>query len=76
MALDLLSGLACGDAFDDRWLGTLRREGPAPLPARILRPEPTRWWSDDIAQALVVVREFAEGSIIDQDCLALCLAEA
>ncbi|MFF1342932.1 ADP-ribosylglycohydrolase family protein [Streptomyces sp. NPDC058290] len=76
-ALDSLSGLAFGDAFGDRWFGILRREGPAALEARILPPEPVWQWSDDTAQALVLVRELADGGgTVDQDRLALCLAEA
>ncbi|MFD6225522.1 ADP-ribosylglycohydrolase family protein [Streptomyces sp. NPDC060232] len=40
-------------------------------------PEPLWRWSDDIAQALAPVRELAEGGgTIDQDRLALRLAEA
>ncbi|MFE2855390.1 ADP-ribosylglycohydrolase family protein [Streptomyces lavendulae] len=75
-ALDSLSGLAFGDAFGDRWFGILRREGPAALEARILPPEPLWQWSDDTAQALVLVRELAEGGgSVDQDRLALRLAE-
>ncbi|MEW5535687.1 ADP-ribosylglycohydrolase family protein, partial [Streptomyces virginiae] len=76
-ALDSLSGLAFGDAFGDRWFGILRREGPAALEARTVPPEPLWRWSDDTAQALVLVRELAEGGgTIDQDRLALRLAEA
>ncbi|WP_405532684.1 ADP-ribosylglycohydrolase family protein [Streptomyces avidinii] len=76
-ALDSLSGLAFGDAFGDRWFGILRREGPAALEARIPPPEPLWRWSDDTAQALVLVRELAEGGgAVDQDRLALRLAEA
>ncbi|WP_328618935.1 ADP-ribosylglycohydrolase family protein [Streptomyces sp. NBC_00354] len=74
-ALDSLSGLAFGDAFGDRWFGILRREGPAALEARILPPEPLWQWSDDTAQALVLVRELADGDgAIDQDRLARHLA--
>lgn len=76
-ALDSLAGLAFGDAFGDRWFGILRREGPAALEARTLPPEPVWRWSDDTAQALVLVRELAEGhGTVDQDRLALRLAEA
>ncbi|MEU2237378.1 ADP-ribosylglycohydrolase family protein [Streptomyces vietnamensis] len=76
-ALDSLSGLAFGDAFGDRWFGILRREGTAALEARILPPEPLWLWTDDTAQALVLVRELAEsGGTVDQDRLALRLAEA
>ncbi|MFE6844674.1 ADP-ribosylglycohydrolase family protein [Streptomyces sp. NPDC057686] len=76
-ALDSLSGLAFGDAFGDRWFGILRREGPAALEARILPPEPLWPWSDDTAQALVLVRELADGGgTVDQDRLALRLAAA
>ncbi|MFD7556230.1 ADP-ribosylglycohydrolase family protein [Streptomyces sp. NPDC059835] len=76
-ALDSLAGLAFGDAFGDRWFGILRREGPAALEARILPPEPLWQWSDDTAQALVLVRELAEGGgTVDQDRLARRLAEA
>ncbi|MFI2735863.1 ADP-ribosylglycohydrolase family protein [Streptomyces sp. NPDC018711] len=76
-ALESLSGLAFGDAFGDRWFGILRREGPAALEARILPPEPLWQWSDDTAQALVLVRELAEGGgAVDQDRLARRLAEA
>ncbi|KOV19915.1 hydrolase [Streptomyces sp. XY413] len=75
--MDSLSGLAFGDAFGDRWFGILRREGPAALEARTVPPEPLWRWSDDTAQALVLVRELAEGDgTIDQDRLALRLAEA
>lgn len=76
-ALDSLSGLAFGDAFGDRWFGILRREGPAALDARTPPPEPLWRWSDDTAQALVLVRELAEGTgAVDQDRLARRLAEA
>ncbi|MFF4098965.1 ADP-ribosylglycohydrolase family protein [Streptomyces sp. NPDC001903] len=76
-ALDSLSGLAFGDAFGDRWFGILRREGPAALEERILPPEPLWPWSDDTAQALVLVRELAEGGgAVDQDRFALSLAAA
>ncbi|MEV7171819.1 ADP-ribosylglycohydrolase family protein [Streptomyces sp. NPDC093224] len=76
-ALDALSGLAFGDAFGDRWFGILRREGEAPLRARTLPPEPQWRWSDDTAQAVVLVRELAEGDgTVDQDRLALRLAAA
>ncbi|GHA92386.1 ADP-ribosylglycohydrolase family protein [Streptomyces termitum] len=74
---DSLRGLAFGDAFGDRWFGILRREGEGALLARILPPEPLWRWSDDTAQALVLVRELAEGGgIVDQDRLALRLAAA
>ncbi|MEU6866571.1 ADP-ribosylglycohydrolase family protein [Streptomyces sp. NPDC046876] len=76
-AMDSLSGLAFGDAFGDRWFGILRREGSAALEARILPQEPLWQWSDDTAQALVLLRELAEGGgTVDQDRLALRLAEA
>ncbi|WP_079403823.1 ADP-ribosylglycohydrolase family protein [Streptomyces sp. 3211] len=76
-ARDSLSGLAFGDAFGDRWFGILRREGPSALEARVVPPEPLWRWSDDTAQALVLVRELAEGGgAVDQDRLALRLAEA
>ncbi|MFD9078367.1 ADP-ribosylglycohydrolase family protein [Streptomyces erythrochromogenes] len=76
-ALDSLSGLAFGDAFGDRWFGILRREGPAALEARIVPPEPLWEWSDDTAQAVVLVRELAEGGgAVDQDRFARRLAEA
>ncbi|MFD9166186.1 ADP-ribosylglycohydrolase family protein, partial [Streptomyces sp. NPDC059558] len=76
-ARDSLSGLAFGDAFGDRWFGILRREGPAALEARLVPPEPLWRWSDDTAQALVLVRELAEGGgAVDQGRLALRLAEA
>ncbi|MCX2181261.1 ADP-ribosylglycohydrolase family protein [Streptomyces sp. SKN60] len=76
-ALDSLSGLAFGDAFGDRWFGILRREGPAALESRTPPPEPLWRWSDDTAQALVLVRELAEGAgTVDQDRLARRLAEA
>ncbi|GAA2771096.1 ADP-ribosylglycohydrolase family protein [Streptomyces showdoensis] len=76
-AVDSLSGLAFGDAFGDRWFGILRREGPGALEARVPPAEPSWLWSDDTAQALVLVRELAEGGgVVDQDRLALRLAEA
>ncbi|MFE2874298.1 ADP-ribosylglycohydrolase family protein [Streptomyces roseus] len=76
-ALDSLSGLAFGDAFGDRWFGILRREGPQALASRIPPPEPLWRWSDDTAQAVVLVRELAEGGgAVDQDRLALRLADA
>ncbi|MCB8905686.1 MULTISPECIES: ADP-ribosylglycohydrolase family protein [unclassified Streptomyces] len=76
-ALDSLHGLAFGDAFGDRWFGILRREGPAALETRTLPPEPLWQWSDDTAQALVLVRELADGDGgVDQDRLALGLAAA
>ncbi|MEV7394663.1 MULTISPECIES: ADP-ribosylglycohydrolase family protein [unclassified Streptomyces] len=75
--LDSLHGLAFGDAFGDRWFGILRRDGSAALEARTLPPEPLWQWSDDTAQALVLVRELAEGGgTVDQDRLALRLAAA
>ncbi|TXS05094.1 hydrolase [Streptomyces sp. col6] len=74
--LDSLAGLAFGDAFGDRWFGILRREGPAALETRILPPETVWRWSDDTAQALVLVRELAEGGgTVDQDRFARRLAE-
>ncbi|MER7732950.1 ADP-ribosylglycohydrolase family protein [Streptomyces erythrochromogenes] len=76
-ALDSLSGLAFGDAFGDRWFGILRREGPAALEARTVPAEPLWQWTDDTAQALVLVRELAEGGgAIDQDRFARRLAAA
>ncbi|MFB7940529.1 ADP-ribosylglycohydrolase family protein [Streptomyces sp. NPDC056049] len=74
---DALHGLAFGDAFGDRWFRILRREGEAPLAARVL-PAETPWrWSDDTAQALVLVRELAAGAgAVDQDRFALALAAA
>ncbi|AJF69351.1 ADP-ribosylglycohydrolase family protein [Streptomyces vietnamensis] len=76
-ALDSLSGLAFGDAFGDRWFGILRREGTAALEARILPPEPLWLWTDDTAQAVVLIRELAEsGGTVDQERFALRLAEA
>ncbi|MFH8577223.1 ADP-ribosylglycohydrolase family protein [Streptomyces zaomyceticus] len=76
-ALDSLNGLAFGDAFGDRWFGILRREGPEALEARTPPPEPLWRWSDDTAQAIVLVRELAEGGgTVDQDRLALRFAEA
>ncbi|MFD4315587.1 ADP-ribosylglycohydrolase family protein [Streptomyces sp. NPDC058548] len=75
--LDSLHGLAFGDAFGDRWFGILRREGPAALEARTPPPESLWQWSDDTAQALVLVRELADGGgDVDQDRLALGLATA
>ncbi|QFR02708.1 hydrolase [Streptomyces phaeolivaceus] len=77
VVLDSLYGLAFGDAFGDRWFGILRRDGPAVLEARTLPPEPLWRWSDDTAQALVLVRELAEGDgTVDQDRLALAFAAA
>ncbi|MFK0097958.1 ADP-ribosylglycohydrolase family protein [Streptomyces sp. NPDC091040] len=75
-ALDSLAGLAFGDAFGDRWFGILRREGAEALEARTLPDEPVWRWSDDTAQALVLVRELAEGEgAVDQDRFARRLAE-
>ncbi|MGW9454043.1 ADP-ribosylglycohydrolase family protein [Streptomyces sp. NPDC055632] len=75
--LDSLHGLAFGDAFGDRWFGILRRNGPAALEARTPPPEPLWRWSDDTAQALVLVGELVEGGgTVDQDRLALRLAAA
>ncbi|MFF4899752.1 ADP-ribosylglycohydrolase family protein [Streptomyces sp. NPDC001068] len=75
--LDSLSGLAFGDAFGDRWFGILRQEGPGILEARTLPPEPLWRWSDDTAQAVVLVRELAEGGgTVDQDRLAARFAQA
>ncbi|GAA3387525.1 ADP-ribosylglycohydrolase family protein [Streptomyces roseoviridis] len=75
--LDSLHGLAFGDAFGDRWFGILRREGPAALAARTPPPEPLWRWSDDTAQALVLVRELADGDgSVDQDRLARRFAAA
>ncbi|MER5966508.1 ADP-ribosylglycohydrolase family protein [Streptomyces sp. NPDC002057] len=76
-ALDSLYGLSFGDAFGDRWFGILRRNGSAALEARTPPPEPLWQWSDDTAQALVLVRELAEGGgTVDQDRLARRFAEA
>ncbi|MGW1249839.1 ADP-ribosylglycohydrolase family protein [Streptomyces sp. NPDC002535] len=76
-ALDSLHGLAFGDAFGDRWFGILRREGPAALETRTPPPEPLWQWTDDTAQALVLLRELAgAGGAVDQDRLALGLAAA
>ncbi|MFE5548543.1 ADP-ribosylglycohydrolase family protein [Streptomyces sp. NPDC056534] len=76
-ALDSLHGLAFGDAFGDRWFGILRREGPAALETRTPPPEPLWQWTDDTAQALVLLRELAGGGgAVDQDRLALGLAAA
>ncbi|MFB6631937.1 ADP-ribosylglycohydrolase family protein [Streptomyces sp. NPDC056362] len=76
-ALDSLTGLAFGDAFGDRWFGILRREGDAALESRTPPPEPVWRWSDDTAQARVLVGELAEGGgDVDPDRLALRLAEA
>ena len=75
--LDSLHGLAFGDAFGDRWFGILRHQGQTAVEARTLPPEPLWRWSDDTAQALVLVRELAEGDgVVDQDRLALGLAAA
>ncbi|MFJ5876530.1 ADP-ribosylglycohydrolase family protein [Streptomyces sp. NPDC093088] len=75
--LDSLHGLAFGDAFGDRWFGILRRDGTAALETRTTPPEPLWRWSDDTAQALVLVRELTEGGgAVDQDRLALRLAAA
>ncbi|MFB7836921.1 ADP-ribosylglycohydrolase family protein [Streptomyces sp. NPDC056056] len=72
-ALDSLHGLA----FGDRWFGILRREGPAALETRTPPPEPLWQWTDDTAQALVLLRELAgAGGAVDQDRLALGLAAA
>ncbi|MFD7576644.1 ADP-ribosylglycohydrolase family protein, partial [Streptomyces sp. NPDC059810] len=76
-ALDSLQGLAFGDAFGDRWFGILRREGPAALETRTPPPEPLWQWTDDTAQALVLLRELAGGGgTVDQERLALGLAAA
>ncbi|MFV6027014.1 ADP-ribosylglycohydrolase family protein [Streptomyces sp. NPDC056264] len=76
-ALDSLHGLAFGDAFGDRWFGILRRQGPAALETRTPPPEPLWQWTDDTAQALVLLRELAgSGGAVDQDRLALGLAAA
>ncbi|MEU2077753.1 ADP-ribosylglycohydrolase family protein [Streptomyces sp. NPDC013489] len=76
-ALDSLHGLAFGDAFGDRWFGILRREGPAALETRTPPPEPLWQWTDDTAQALVLLRELAGGGgAVDQDRLARGLAAA
>ncbi|MCD2462280.1 ADP-ribosylglycohydrolase family protein [Streptomyces sp. MBT42] len=76
-ALDSLHGLAFGDAFGDRWFGILRREGPAALETRTPPPEPLWQWTDDTAQALVLLRELADGGgTVDQERLALGLAAA
>ncbi|MCX4985701.1 ADP-ribosylglycohydrolase family protein [Streptomyces sp. NBC_00572] len=75
--LDSLHGLAFGDAFGDRWFGILRREGPAALEARTLPAESLWQWSDDTAQALVLVRELADGGgSVDQGRLARRFAAA
>ncbi|MFJ5711819.1 ADP-ribosylglycohydrolase family protein [Streptomyces sp. NPDC093105] len=74
---DALHGLAFGDAFGDRWFRILRRDGEAPLRARTLPSEEQWRWSDDTAQALVLVRELADGAgTVDQDRLAHALAAA
>ncbi|MGY3334436.1 ADP-ribosylglycohydrolase [Streptomyces filamentosus] len=74
---DSLHGLAFGDAFGDRWFRVLRRDGEEPLAARTL-PEERPWpWTDDTAQALVLVRELVRGGgAVDQDRLARALAAA
>ncbi|MFI8256163.1 ADP-ribosylglycohydrolase family protein [Streptomyces filamentosus] len=74
---DSLHGLAFGDAFGDRWFRVLRRDGEEPLAARTL-PEERPWlWTDDTAQALVLVRELVRGGgAVDQDRLARALADA
>ncbi|NEC48594.1 hydrolase, partial [Actinospica acidiphila] len=75
--LDSLQGLAFGDAFGDRWFGILRLQGTAALEARTPPPEALWRWTDDTAQAVVLVRELAEGGgIVDQDRLALSFATA
>ncbi|MFE3408909.1 ADP-ribosylglycohydrolase family protein [Streptomyces mirabilis] len=69
--LDSLHGLAFGDAFGDQWFAILRRDGPAALEARTLPAEPVWLWSDDTAQAVVLVQELAfGGGTVDQDRLA------
>jgi ADP-ribosylglycohydrolase len=69
--LDSLHGLAFGDAFGDRWFAILRRDGPAALETRTLPAEPLWRWSDDTAQAVVLVEELAVGGgVVDQDRLA------
>ncbi|MFK3731516.1 ADP-ribosylglycohydrolase family protein [Streptomyces sp. NPDC088090] len=74
---DSLHGLAFGDAFGDRWFGILRRDGEASLAARTPPAEETWRWTDDTAQALVLVRELARNSgAVDQDRLARALAAA
>ncbi|MFB6834567.1 ADP-ribosylglycohydrolase family protein [Streptomyces hydrogenans] len=74
---DSLHGLAFGDAFGDRWFGILRRDGEAPLAARTPPAEETWHWTDDTAQALVLVRELARNAgAVDQDRLARALAAA
>ncbi|MER5740890.1 ADP-ribosylglycohydrolase family protein [Streptomyces sp. NPDC002262] len=74
---DSLRGLAFGDAFGDRWFGILRRDGEASLAARTPPAEETWRWTDDTAQALVLVRELARNSgAVDQDRLARALAAA
>ncbi|MFE2301136.1 ADP-ribosylglycohydrolase family protein [Streptomyces sp. NPDC059445] len=76
-ALDSLQGLAFGDAFGDRWFRILRQDGTAALEARTPPPESLWQWSDDTAQAIVLVRELAAGDgTLDQDRLALSLAAA
>ncbi|MEU3401614.1 ADP-ribosylglycohydrolase family protein [Streptomyces filamentosus] len=74
---DSLHGLAFGDAFGDRWFRVLRRDGEEPLAARTL-PEERPWpWTDDTAQALVLVRELVRGGgAVDQDRFARALAAA
>ncbi|MEU7019205.1 ADP-ribosylglycohydrolase family protein [Streptomyces sp. NPDC046203] len=77
VVLDSLRGLAFGDAFGDRWFAILRRDGAAALDARTPPPEAVWEWSDDTAQALVLVRELADGGgVVDQDRLALRFAAA
>ncbi|MFC9491980.1 ADP-ribosylglycohydrolase family protein [Streptomyces hydrogenans] len=74
---DSRHGLAFGDAFGDRWFGILRRDGEAPLAARTPPAEETWHWTDDTAQALVLVRELARNAgAVDQDRLARALAAA
>ncbi|GGR68818.1 ADP-ribosylglycohydrolase family protein [Streptomyces roseolus] len=65
---DSLHGLAFGDAFDDRWFRILRGEGEAPLPARTLPAEEPWRWTDDTAQALVLVTTVAGRGDIDTTC--------
>ncbi|MEV8092947.1 ADP-ribosylglycohydrolase family protein [Kitasatospora sp. NPDC085879] len=74
-ALDSLHGLALGDAFGDRWFAPGVDEAAAAHAARIARPAPWHW-TDDTAQALVLVRHLGRFGVVRQDELAREFAAA
>ncbi|MGW4891850.1 ADP-ribosylglycohydrolase family protein [Kitasatospora sp. NPDC004240] len=73
--LDSLHGLALGDAFGDRWFPVPVDEAPAALAARVPREAPWHW-TDDTAQALVLVGHLGRHGEVVQEELARDFAAA